>query len=439
MDASRFDRFTRLVAQRRSSHSNAVAGAGVLADTATRRRFLRGLLGGGIAVLLGSRLDPRLTPGAAAQSTTAGIAEAINVYRQANGLAAIPVSDEMTRVAKAHVADIVAYHPEAACNGNLHSWSTNGNWTGGCFDLNNQQTWPVMWDKPKEIAGYPGRGYEISAWATPSITAEQALSQWQGSPPHNEVMLNLGSWAKFPWGALGGWVADGYACAWFGEEPGSPPVAAPGPAEASICPWGPNQCVQGYVWRVSRPDDLVCVTPEMRAQVADDNAHAEERKDPACATQDCQFGPDQCVQGYVWRVITPDDLVCVTPEMRAQVAQDNALAAERRDPACANAAAPTLAGAEETPTSGGPTEPNTVETGPGPAAPPEEGTTMPQEETSTVETGTERPDRDGDGLYDDDETDVYFTDPDNPDTDGDGSDDGQEVFDGTDPNDPSGD
>lgn len=49
----------------------------------------------------------------------------------------------------------------------------------------------------------------------------------------------------------------------------------------------------------------------------------------------------------------------------------------------------------------------------------------------------ERPDADGDGLYDDDETDVYGTDPDNPDTDGDGADDGQEVFDGSDPLDPS--
>ena len=43
------------------------------------------------------------------------------------------------------------------------------------------------------------------------------------------------------------------------------------------------------------------------------------------------------------------------------------------------------------------------------------------------------PDRDGDGLYDDDERNVYGTDPGNPDTDGDGPDDGQEVYDGTDP------
>jgi hypothetical protein len=56
----------------------------------------------------------------------------------------------------------------------------------------------------------------------------------------------------------------------------------------------------------------------------------------------------------------------------------------------------------------------------------------------TVAGAVQRPDRDGDGLYDDDETDVYGTNPDNPDTDGDGIDDGQEVYDGTDPLTPAG-
>jgi hypothetical protein len=46
-------------------------------------------------------------------------------------------------------------------------------------------------------------------------------------------------------------------------------------------------------------------------------------------------------------------------------------------------------------------------------------------------------DRDSDGLFDADETDVYGTNPDIADTDGDGPDDGQEVFDGTDPRDPN--
>lgn len=47
-----------------------------------------------------------------------------------------------------------------------------------------------------------------------------------------------------------------------------------------------------------------------------------------------------------------------------------------------------------------------------------------------------RPDTDQDGLFDDDETDVYGTNPNKADTDGDGRDDGQEVFDTTDPNNP---
>ena len=40
--------------------------------------------------------------------------------------------------------------------------------------------------------------------------------------------------------------------------------------------------------------------------------------------------PDTCLQGYVWREAVPGDYVCVTPETRAQAAQDNSLAASRR-------------------------------------------------------------------------------------------------------------
>jgi hypothetical protein len=420
MDHHRFDSLTRSLAQDRS-----------------RRQVLRGLLGGGLgALMMGSfRL-----PSAVAQSTTGGIAEAINAYRQANGLAAIPVSEELTRVAKAHVADLVAHRPQDACNGNLHGWSPNGNWTSGCYNPNDQTTWPLMWNKPQEIAGYPGRGYEISAWADPSINAEQALALWQGSPPHNDVILNRGIWADFPWGAIGGWVADGQACAWFGQEPGTPPAGGnnqppPPVAEVDSCPWGPDQCVQGFVWRVSTPEDLVCVTPEMRDLVAEDNALAAERKDPACATGDCEWGPDQCLPGYVWRVITPDDLVCVTPEMRDLVAEDNVLAAGRKDPACANAGLPVMNDVQDDPAAGGPPEPQVGDTEP-PADAEMGSAPEPPSEERPASPDSERPDRDQDGLYDDDETDVYGTDPDNPDTDGDGSDDGLEVFNGTDPNDP---
>ena len=47
--------------------------------------------------------------------------------------------------------------------------------------------------------------------------------------------------------------------------------------------------------------------------------------------------------------------------------------------------------------------------------------------------GSEQPDRDADGLRDDEDVNVRFTDPFDPDTDGDGTRDGEEVFNGTDP------
>jgi Stigma-specific protein, Stig1 len=47
---------------------------------------------------------------------------------------------------------------------------------------------------------------------------------------------------------------------------------------------------------------------------------------------------------------------------------------------------------------------------------------------SAVVRAQQRPDRDGDGLFDDDEVEVYGTNPDNPDTDGDGTGDGEEIY-----------
>ncbi|HEY0738522.1 MAG TPA: hypothetical protein VGD69_26630 [Herpetosiphonaceae bacterium] len=114
------------------------------------------------------------------------------------------------------------------------------------------------------------------------------------------------------------------------QFPASPEVEVaptPTPAEPEPSPSeepAADLCIDGYVWRDAFPGDHVCVTPEMRDQVAADNALVETRKDPAG-----MFGPDSCISGYVWRVAVPEDLVCVTPEMRDQVAVDNALAGER--------------------------------------------------------------------------------------------------------------
>lgn len=98
--------------------------------------------------------------------------------------------------------------------------------------------------------------------------------------------------------------------------------SAPGRADL---PYGPDTCVQGYVWREAFPGDHVCVTPATRSQAAYDNSQAAARREPGGGP----YGPDTCRQGFVWREARPDDHVCVTPATRAQAAYDNAHAQER--------------------------------------------------------------------------------------------------------------
>ena len=90
---------------------------------------------------------------------------------------------------------------------------------------------------------------------------------------------------------------------------------------------GPLTCLDGFVWRQATPRDHVCVTPEVRAQTARDNALAPTRRSATSAT----FGPDLCVAGFVWREALPGDRVCVTPGTWQQVHDDNLTAGARRN------------------------------------------------------------------------------------------------------------
>lgn len=399
--------------ERRSDLFDAVAGT--RADVATRRGLLRGLLGGALgALLLGFHLSPRGAPHAAA-STTAGVAEAINAYRAEQGLPPIPVSAELTAVARAHVEDLAANHPEAACNGNLHSWSRQARWTGGCYVSADEATWPLMWDKPREIANYAGRGYEVSAQAAPSINAAQALALWQQSPPHNDVLLNRGIWANFPWRAIGGWAADGYAVAWFGEEPGTPPAAPPDPEPAPPPPAPPPA------------DGDMGPAPEPPPPDAPEPAPPAEAPPDADGDGDGLYDVDE---RDVYRTDPAN------PDTDGDGRGDGEEVYLGTDPRTAD-------GAPDRSDSDGDglyddDETNVYGTDPANPDTDGDGTSDGEEvylgtDPLTPDAGGDRPDSDGDGLYDDDERAVYGTDPANPDTDGDGISDGEEVYLGTDP------
>jgi hypothetical protein len=96
-------------------------------------------------------------------------------------------------------------------------------------------------------------------------------------------------------------------------------------AESDL-PFGPDTCRQGYVWREANARDHVCVLPQTRSQTAEENRLAASRRNPAGGP----YGRDTCHQGFVWREAFAGDHVCVTPSVRSQAAEDNRLASSRR-------------------------------------------------------------------------------------------------------------
>lgn len=101
--------------------------------------------------------------------------------------------------------------------------------------------------------------------------------------------------------------------------------AVTGPALAGG-DYGPDTCLQGWVWREAFSGDHVCVPGATRSQAWADNAAAAGRRNPAGGP----YGPDTCLPGWVWREARPTDHVCVTPAIRSQTWADNAAAADRR-------------------------------------------------------------------------------------------------------------
>ena len=90
-----------------------------------------------------------------------------------------------------------------------------------------------------------------------------------------------------------------------------------------------NRCLVGFVWREANAADRVCVTPQVRTETRNDNAQAANRRQPGGGP----FGPDTCRAGFVWREAFPNDHVCVPPTTRTRSGEENRAAAERRNPA----------------------------------------------------------------------------------------------------------
>jgi hypothetical protein len=145
------------------------------------------------------------------------LVDMINDYRIRHRLPQISLSPKLTAVAAWHVRDLAEQQPHERY-GSLHSWSPSDRWTGGAYRADDNSTWPLMWDKPKEITGYAGYGFEICAAKVRDV--HHALEVWQASTAHNNVILSRGPWAdsRWQWQALGAVFYQGFACAWFGDR-----------------------------------------------------------------------------------------------------------------------------------------------------------------------------------------------------------------------------
>jgi uncharacterized protein YkwD len=138
-------------------------------------------------------------------------------YRKGKKLPMIPFSAKLTQVAQAHVRDLADnfdYDNKRGCN--PHSWSKNGTWTACCYTPDHKQK-ECMWNKPKEIAGYTGSGYEIAYYSSAGANAEEGLEGWKKSAGHNPLLINSGIWSKSTWKALGIGIYKEYGVVWFGE------------------------------------------------------------------------------------------------------------------------------------------------------------------------------------------------------------------------------
>ena len=120
-------------------------------------------------------------------------------YRRSHGLSSIPLSPNLCRVARLHVRDLEAHPPSGGCN--LHSWSKYGPWQSVCY--NGGQNAEFMWSKPRELTDYSGKGYEIAAWTSGRMVADQAMKLWEESYPHDALILNSGNWECLRWKAVG--------------------------------------------------------------------------------------------------------------------------------------------------------------------------------------------------------------------------------------------
>ncbi len=143
----------------------------------------------------------------------------INDYRRRYDLPSIPLSKSLCFVASSHVKDLFLNHPDQEpCN--FHSWSDKGSWKPFCYPRDEKKNNSV-WDKPRELTNYKGKGFEIVYWENSEAVIDSIIAFWKSIDYFNSFLMNTGKWQGKKWNAIGIGIYENYAVAWFGELPDS--------------------------------------------------------------------------------------------------------------------------------------------------------------------------------------------------------------------------
>lgn len=161
-------------------------------------------------------------PGDCMSPEEESLVQQVNAYRVTNGLPTLPAARWLTTTAQWHLWDRINNPSAVGGICNPHSWSNSPpigvSWIGMCYTADHAQS-AQMWAKPRQISGgvYSGNGFELTADCGCVMTATQALLQWQGSPAHNSVILQQGSWGSVQFTGVGVGITNGFAALWFGS------------------------------------------------------------------------------------------------------------------------------------------------------------------------------------------------------------------------------
>ncbi|NCD42330.1 MAG: hypothetical protein EOL88_09590 [Bacteroidia bacterium] len=142
------------------------------------------------------------------------LANAVNQWRRQNDLPEVPLSNALTYVADVHAKDLHFYTPYDR-NCSMHSWSDNGRWSGCCYS-NPTTDGRCMHNKPHELTGYAGLGFELVYWDNSAHPSENAFQLWKANHASNTLLLNRDLFSVYDWNAMGVRIFRGYVVLWFG-------------------------------------------------------------------------------------------------------------------------------------------------------------------------------------------------------------------------------